>query len=136
MSESAIGEIKRFLKFGVVGAATAAIYFLILAFHLEVLRFSYTLSVSVAYIVSVVFQFIANRLFTFGTEKRSVLTQLPRYLVLLFINYLLTILIVRFVVDKIGWTAYHGVLVAVPFIMITGYSLSKFWVYKRVRSYD
>ncbi len=136
MSELAIGEIKRFLRFSVIGAATAAIYFLILAFHLEVLRLSYTLSISITYVVSVVFHFIANRLFTFEAEKTSVLIQLPKYLILLFVNYLLTILIVRFVVDKVGLTPYYGVLLSVPIIMVVGYSLSKFWIYKQVRSYD
>lgn len=134
MSELAITEIKRFLKFGVVGAATAAIYFLILAFQLESLRFHYTLSVTIAYVVAVVFHFIANRLFTFGSEKTNVLIQLPKYLILLLINYFLTIFIVRFVVDKVGLNAYYGVLASVPFIMVIGYVLSKFWVYKQVRS--
>ncbi len=136
MSELAITEIKRFLKFGVVGAATAAIYFLILAFQLEALRFNYTLSVSIAYVGAVVFHFIANRLFTFGAERTNILIQLPKYLVLLFVNYLLTIFIARFVVDKAGLSAYYGVLASVPFIMVVGYALSKFWIYKQVRSYD
>ena len=134
MSESAIAEIKRFLKFGVVGAVTAAIYFLILAFQLESLRFNYTLSVSIAYVVAVVFHFIANRFFTFGAEKANVLIQLPKYLILLFVNYLLTIFIARFVVNKIGLSAYYGVLASVPVIMVIGYALSKFWIYKQVRS--
>lgn len=124
-------EIQRFLKFGLVGAATAAIYFLVLAFYLEVLGANYNLAVSIAYIVSVVFQFITNKYFTFKSETTSVLPQLLKYLVLLTINYLLTILVVRFVVEKLGLTAYHGVLASIPLIMVVGYLLSKHWIFKK-----
>lgn len=124
-------ERQRFLKFELVGAATAAIYFLVLAFHLEVLGANYNLAVSIAYIVSVVFQFIANKRFTFKSETTSVLPQLSKFLVLLFINYLVTILVVRFVVENLGLTAYHGVLASVPLIMVVGYLLSKHWIFKK-----
>jgi putative flippase GtrA len=130
MSKLAMFE-QRFLKFGLVGAATAAIYFLVLAFHLEGLGADYNLAVSIAYIVSVVFQFIANKHFTFKSETTNVPLQLAKYLVLLLINYLVTILVVRFVVENLGLTAYHGVLASVPLIMVVGYLLSKPWIFKK-----
>lgn len=131
MSKSITLETQRVLKFGLVGAATAAIYFLVLMFHLETLGANYNLAVSIAYIVSVVFQFNANKYFTFRSETTSVVLQLSKYLVLLLINYLVTILIVRFVVEKLWLTAYHGVLASIPLIMVVGYLLSKHWIFKK-----
>ena len=120
-----------FFKFGLVGAATAAIYFLVLASLLELLKADYKLAVSIAYIVSVTFQFNANKYFTFKAERKNVVHQLTKYLILLIINYLITMLVVRFVVEKLGLTAYHGVLASVPLIMVVGYLLSKHWIFKK-----
>jgi putative flippase GtrA len=131
MSKSAMLEVHRFLKFALVGAATAAIYFLVLAFHLEVLKANYNLAVSIAYFVSVIFQFIANKRFTFKSETASVLPQFSKFLALLFINYLVTIIVVTFVVEKLGLTAYYGVLASIPLIMAVGYLLSKHWIFKK-----
>jgi len=131
MSKWAMLEIQNFFRFGMVGAATAAVYFLVLAFHLEVLGANYNWAVSIAYIVSVAFQFIANKCFTFKSETKSVLPQLLKYLVLLVVNYFITILVVRFVVEKLGLTAYHGVLASIPLIMVTGYLLLKYWIFKK-----
>ena len=124
-------ELQRFLKFGLVGAATAAIYFLVLAFHLEVLGVNYNLAVSIAYVVSVVFQFNANKYFTFKSKTTSALLQFLKYTVLLVINYLITMLVVRFVVETIQLTPYHGVLASVPLIMVVGYLFSKHWIFKK-----
>jgi putative flippase GtrA len=79
--------------------------------------------------------FLANRNFTFKSDEAHVRAQLSKYLVLPLVNYLLTILIGRFVVEKIRLTAYHGVLASVFFIMIVGYVLSNFWVLKKVRAH-
>lgn len=122
---------RRFLKFGLVGAATSVIYFLVLAFHMEVLGAGYNLSVSIAYFVSVVFQFNANRYFTFKSETTNVIPQLAKYLALLLINYLVTILVVGLVVERLGLTAYHGVFASIPLIMVVGYLLSKHWIFKK-----
>lgn len=47
--------------------------------------------------------------------------QRARYLVLLLINYLIIIFVVRFAVENLGLTAYHGVLASVTLIMVVGY---------------
>jgi putative flippase GtrA len=131
MASLVVLEIQRLFKFGLVGAATAAIYFLVLAFHLEVLGVNYHWAVSVAYLVSVAFQFIANKYFTFQSKSQSVLAQLSKYLMLLLVNYAVTIFVVRFVVEKLGLSAYHGVLASIPLIMVIGYVLSRHWIFKK-----
>jgi putative flippase GtrA/SAM-dependent methyltransferase len=131
ISERSMPDITRFLKFALVGGATAVIYFLVLALNLEVLEVNYRLAVSAAYISSVLFHFVANKYFTFKSRTTRVLTQISKYLVLLLVNYFVTILVVGLIVEKVGLTAYHGVLASVPLIMVIGYLLSKHWVFKK-----
>jgi len=123
-------EFGRLVRFGLVGGATAAIYFAVLTLNLELLRASYTLAVSISYVVSVIFQFAANKYFTFGSKTTRFGRQLPKYLVLLILNYLVTIVVVKFVVEILALSAYCGVLASVPLIMVIGYVLSRRWIFK------
>ena len=122
-------EVKTHLKFGLVGATTAAIYFLVLAFHLEIIRANYNIAVSIAYAVSVIFQFLANKYFTFESKTKNIAHQFSKFLVLLIVNYLLTILVVRYIVETVGYSPYIGVIASIPLIVVTGFLLSKYWIY-------
>jgi len=122
-------EYRKYLKFASVGAATAGIYFSILALLLEIIKTDYKLGVSVAYTVSVVFQFLANKYFTFESRSKNIAHQFSRFLVLLLLNYVLTMLIVRYVVENLGFNPYIGVAASVPVIFVTGFVLSRYWIY-------
>lgn len=119
-----------FTKFGIVGATTAAIYFLVMWIADSVLEANYIFAVSTAYLVSTIFHFVANRHFTFGATKGKHYHQAVRYLVLWLINYLITIAIVSLCVEKFLLSPYLGVCIAVIFTVITGYSLARYWVFK------
>ena len=122
-------EFRKYFRFALVGATTAAIYFTVLAFFLEILKADYRLGVSVSYTVSVAFQFLANKYFTFESRSKNIAHQFSRFLVLLLLNYLLTILIVRYVVENLGFNPYIGVIASIPVIVVTGFLLSRYWIY-------
>jgi putative flippase GtrA len=119
-----------FAKFGLVGATTAAIYFAVMWFFDSILEFKYIASVSVAYVVSTVFHFLANRHFTFAATQGRQHSQFIRYMALWVINCLITILVVGFSVEQLLLSSYIGVCVAVLFTMCTGYVLARYWVFK------
>lgn len=122
-----------FVKFGMVGATTAAIYFLVMWLADSMLGLNYIASVSVAYFFSTVFHFLANRHFTFGAAKERQHQQILRYLVMWVLNYLITIAIVGFCVEKLRLSAYWGVCISVVFTVLIGYLLSHYWVFKVTR---
>lgn len=148
-----------FARFGIVGATTAAVYFLVMWFTDTILsnnnitvisldimfpwlsgmnisysvlgfNFKYIVVVSIAYIVSTIFHFLANRHFTFGAVKERHQQQIIRYMVMWTINYLITVLIVSFCVEQLKFSPYIGVCVAVAFTMFIGYFLARYWVFK------
>ena len=119
-----------FFKFGLTGATTAAIYFLVMLAVESLLGFDYKISVSVAYLLSTLFQFILNRRFTFGTVEGQLSSQAIRYLVMLGINYLLTIVTVVICVERFRLSPYAGVWIALVLTIPTGYFLSRYWIFK------
>lgn len=119
-----------FTKFGLVGATTAAIYFVVMWFSDSILGVKYIVAVSVAYVVSTLFHFLANRHFTFGAAQGHRYSQITRYATMWVINYLITIFVVGFCVEHLLLSPYLGVCVSVVFTMCTGYLLARFWVFR------
>ena len=119
-----------FAKFGLVGATTAVIYFAVMWILDSVLGAKYIAAVSVAYIVSTMFHFLANRHFTFGAVQGRKDSQIIRYMFMWVINYLITIAIVGFCVERLLLSPYIGVCVSVVFTMCTGYVLARYWIFK------
>lgn len=124
-------HIQLFLKFGLIGLLTAAIYFTVMWATDSLLGVSYLFAVTAAYVTATFFQFNANRRFTFRASNEAQHKQLPRYLALLVINYFVTILIVGFCVENVGLSAYVGVCISVLVTVFIGYYLSHFWVFKK-----
>lgn len=119
-----------FLKFGMVGAVTAAIYFLLMWAADSILGLNYFAAVSVAYSVSTAFHFLANRHVTFGAIGVRHQHQIIRYMVMWIINYLTTIFIVSICVERFLLSPYVGVCVSVACMMFTGYFLARYWTFK------
>ena len=122
--------IRSLSRFGLVGMTTAAIYFFLLWIGDEIFSIPYVLSISLAYSVSTVFNFLASRHFTFSILNRGADGQIVRYLILWAINYLITILVVRLCVHGRNLSLYTGVSIALVFTTAVGYILSRFWVFK------
>jgi putative flippase GtrA len=118
------------VKFGLVGAITAAIYFSVMWFASSLLNFGYILAVSAAYFVSTSFHYLTNRYFTFSARGGRHSWQLARYMVLWAINYVITIIVVSISMEHLGLSAYLGVCAAVVITVFVGYFLSRYWVFK------
>lgn len=93
-------------------------------------NFKYIVVVSLAYVVSTIFHFLANRHFTFGAVKEGHGDQLFRYMVMWTINYLITIVIVSICVEQFQFSPYIGVFSSIAFTMFISYILARYWVFK------
>jgi putative flippase GtrA len=93
------------------------------------MKWGYLSVVTLAFIFSTTFHFLANRSYTFNSHSRSIARQLFRYVVLIVINYLITILVVRYSVEILHFHPYLGVLMSTFLTVMVGYILSHFWVF-------
>lgn len=117
-------------RFATVGIATAIIYFIIMWIGLNFFKVNYIIAVSLAYAISTIFHFLANRHFTFEAALGRKSRQLLRYILLWVINYLITIFIVNVCVEHYRLTPYLAVCAAVTLTVFIGYFLSRYWVFE------
>ena len=123
-------DVRKGLRFAVVGLATAIIYFVLLGVLLRYTRLDYRWAVTIAYAVAVSFHFTANRRYTFEAHDTPAGRQALRYLGLLAINYVVMLGVVTGLVDIFAVSAFLGGCVAVIVTAAVGFLLARFWVFR------
>jgi putative flippase GtrA len=119
----------RAIKYVLVGAANTLLYAGLLYFFLEKMALGGWASVTCAYLIAMVFQYSANKYFTF--EARGALTkQFTRYLISAFASYLLSLALVEICIVRLGISTGSTVLICMISTALMGYVLGYFWVYK------
>jgi len=113
-----------------VGTLAALVNLGSFSFFWKFLHLDYKIAVSIAYILSVLVHFFANRQFTFKAHTTEVRHQLQRYIVMLGTNYLFTLLIVFFVVEILAFSPYAGIVCAIGFNVTINYMMSRFWIFQ------
>lgn len=118
------------LKFSIAGTLTAIVYFGGFAFCWSYLKINHILSVSFSYSAAAFFHFLVNRNFTFKSVEKKYIYQFSKYLILLIINYCLTLIIFEFCLNYLNSSHYLGLFSAAIATAITGYLISKYWIFK------
>jgi putative flippase GtrA len=122
-------KMLRFLKFVLIGATTSLVYFGLFALLNTIVKLDYKFALSISYVLSILFQFFSNKLFTFQAKDKTVY-QFGKFILLVMLNYLLTLLIVTFFVSYEKFSPYMGIVISIGVTFITSYFFSKNWVYK------
>ncbi len=119
------------VTFGIVGAITAIIFFGVMWIVESKLHASYLVAVSIGYGLAVVFNFFAHQRITFQAHYNQTTAQLNRYIGMVFLNYLVTVLVVYICVIFWSLSAYVGVCFATVMTTVIAYILGRHWVFKR-----
>lgn len=128
--------IKKFIKpaffiYLLIGGLSALFYFSILMIGIEVFNWHYRLVLTIAYLLTVGFHFFANRKYTFLLiNNQFMLPQLMRYICVLLGNYLITLGVVSFMVNKLSCSIYIGAGLAIALTVLVGYLALKYWVFR------
>ncbi|OGT38023.1 MAG: hypothetical protein A3F11_03380 [Gammaproteobacteria bacterium RIFCSPHIGHO2_12_FULL_37_14] len=118
------------VSFLIVGAISAVINFVSFAIFWQYFKISYSYAVSYAYVLSVIFHFAANRNMTFKHRGTRITSQIPKYLVMILINYLITLAIVDIAVQVMGLSPYIGIALSIGATVGVGYLMSRFWIFR------
>ena len=118
-----------FIMFLMVGSFSAGIYFLLFTILSIILHGKYQVAVSISYVICVCLNFTANRTFTFNSRKKSLSHQLPRYLVLLLINYMITLAMMYLTVERFHYPPYVGIILMLVLSFVLNYIISKLWIF-------
>lgn len=120
---------KTLAKYALVGTINTAIYSLLLWFFLGVEYFPYPFAIAFAFCLAMVFQYLANKYFTFGIAEKS-LGEVFRYLTGAGINYSLSVLTVWLCLDVIQTSNLLASILSALIAAVVGYFVSFFWIYK------
>ncbi len=117
-------------SFLTVGALSAIVYFSVFSLLWKVLEVNYNIAITIAYILSVIFHFNANRYFTFKSHGKKILQHLIKYFIMLLFNYAVTLVIVYIIVEHLYLSPYLGIVISIGTTMNTGYLLSRYWIFQ------
>jgi putative flippase GtrA len=117
------------IPFLTVGATAAFINFSAFSIFWKWFHFDYRISITIAFVLSVVFHFTANRCFTFKSRGMNFSSQFPRYLTMILVNYLIAMAIMHVMVENMHLSPYYGILAAISVTVGISYVLSRFWVF-------
>jgi len=124
-------EIRAIASFLTVGSVTAAVYFLLFLFLLNIISLEYHIAITIAYVVSIIFYFFANRHFTFKNKQKAIKQQLAKFMVLVCLNYSITVVVIHNMVEIFKLTPVVGAVIAIATTTILSYTISKWWVFRQ-----
>lgn len=127
---SRINTARSLMFFLLAGVLAAALYFFIIAFMLEEMSVHYSIAVGVAYFLAASFQFFFNRKVSFNPGLSRVAWQISKYVVMICVNYSLTMILIRLITEYLAMNVYWGVILGLLLTTPTGYLMSRYWVYR------
>ena len=122
-------KILMLAKFSLVGVITAVVYFAVMWILCSMLGITHYLSISIAYLVSTLIHFQASRHFSFNASDNDYKNQIKRYMIMLLVNYLITILVVNFSINMLNFSLYAGVFLSTVITTYIGFTLGRNWVF-------
>jgi putative flippase GtrA len=125
---------KSLLIFIIIGTLSAIINFSVFTVLWKFIGVHYQAAVSIAFMTAVVFHFLSNRRFTFESHGSDFFRHLKKYSLVTLINYIITMLIVRFTVEILHLSPYLGIVFSIAATLVVGFLMGKFWIYQKVAS--
>lgn len=118
-----------FVKYLIVGLLNTLIYTGLLLVFLQADITPVTISVGIAFLLAMLFQYIANKFFTFKIIERS-WSEVARYILLALINYGISIFVILIVINVFQLSFFLAGLISALLVAFTGFTISFFWVYR------
>lgn len=117
-------------KFIIVGLVTFGINFFCFYVFYGLIHLHYKVAVSFAYVVTVISHFLLHRGFTFGAGEQRLTRNAGKYLLMLGLNYVLTLTVVWTVVEIVGASPYLGVIGATAATASSSFFVMKYFVFR------
>jgi putative flippase GtrA len=117
------------VRFCVTGGTSAALDFALLALLLNV-RVPHRAALVTAFIAGVVVNFVMHRYFTFRLQGTTSIAELVRYLIVVALNVILTLVTVELFLLVVGRDVLVGKLISIPLVTLNGFVLAKFFIFE------
>jgi len=120
------------LRFFLVGIVTFAINNLFFWIFNTYLIFNYRISITFSYFLTVASHFLLNHFFTYSSQaEKGLAGAFPRYLLMLVLNYLITLSVVSLTVELLGLSPYFGIVFSTAATAISSFLVMNHFVFRR-----
>lgn len=102
-----------------------------IAFCLQVLRLPYMAAAALAYVASVIFHFLANRYFTFRVSGKPDLGEAIRYLTIVGVNFMATMLVTMVAVEIFKTSTYVAAVLSILCTVQLTYFAGNRWIFRQ-----
>jgi putative flippase GtrA len=117
---------KQFGKFVIVGMITALADIATMKTLLS-MQIAAWICASMGFLVGLIVNYVLHTLFTF--ESRISFQRLGRFLIVILVNYSLTLVCVQVGLWSLD-SAMLGKIISLPLVAVNGFLLSRFWVFR------
>jgi len=125
-------NFRQFFKFCIVGGTAAVINFVIYYVCTEYLKFWYVYSAVIAYLLSAVFNFIANKIWTFRNKEsgREILKQVAKFSIVISAGLTINTSIIYILTEfgkldyRISWVCATGL------VIFWNYGFNRLWTFR------
>lgn len=121
-------NVGQLLRYSLVGLINTFFYAVLLFISLKSLEAPRPVSVAAAFVIAMIFQYFANRSFTFRSKQRLG-GELLRYLIAALLNYIITLVVIFIAVDCLRLSEAWASVSAGLLTAFTGYFFSLLWVF-------
>jgi dolichol-phosphate mannosyltransferase len=125
-------SFKQFIRFCIVGAICAVLNFSIYYSLTEWLGVWYVMSGAVAFIITAIINFIANKFWTFQNNKRGkeILNQVGKFAIVMISGVIINSSILYFITEFFGIDYRLSWVVATGIVTFWNYVLNRFWTFR------
>lgn len=117
-----------FTKYVLIGVLSAFIDYLGLYISFSIFSINARIAVTIGFCISAIFNYIANKLFTFNHGSQHLVTMI-KYALLVFSMYLLTLYMVSELLSQ-GISVYVAKLLSIPIVFLISFITNKYFVYQ------
>ena len=123
------------IKFIIIGIITFIINFLTFHYFYKRCSFNYKIATSFSFVITVISHFLLHRVFTFKVreEKQQLTHHLSKYILMLCLNYLITITVMWLTVEVVHGSAYLGIIASTLATASSSFLTMKYFVFSKTK---
>ncbi|MGG2063548.1 GtrA family protein [Bacillus sp. S14(2024)] len=124
---------KEFINYVIFGVLTTLVNIVCYALLTKVFQIDYKWATTIAWIVSVLFAFVTNKLYVFQSKPKSAASILKEFISFMFfrgLSYVLDIASMIVLVEWLGWNDLIAKVIANGIVIIVNYFASKYIIFQ------
>ena len=119
-------------RFAIVGIFTFGVNNLFFTIFNSFFNLNYKLAITFSYFLTVAIHFLLNHFFTFmGKVQVKIFYKFSKYLLMLILNYFITLVVVANTVDVFGLSPYFGIIFSTGATAISSFTIMNHFVFQR-----